>query len=311
MEIRPLRGDDLEELCALWNQVFLEDEITAQTFVAMAICDDNYQELGSLVAVDHGRLVGYGLGIYRKYPYYQRGLQKGTGWLPVLFTAPGYRRRGIGTALYQQMETYLKQCGVENIILAAYSPFYFFTGIDKNWQDAVGFFEKQGYKRGAEHYWMERSLHDYEIPGRILEKKRQEAERGYEFRHFMLQDSLVIERFLSENFSPGWRQNVVRAIREGAAEDTIYMCLYGERVAGYVQRAIDGNPERYGPFGMGEAFRNQGLGSILLHEMLWDMKQRGISKAFFKSTEEHGRRMYERNGFAVKRVFCEYQKLGI
>ena len=54
--------------------------------------------------------------------------------------------------------------------------------------------------------------------------------------------------------------------------------------------------------------RNEGLGSILLQYSFSQLEKRGVYYIFFMTTDEPGKRYYERNGFEVIRTFTEYRK---
>lgn len=313
MKIRLFSADDLNVMTDVWNRVFPKDRMTPDRFVQMAVCDENYDCELSLTAEENGEFLGYALGIYRKFPYGEKGMQEGMGWIPVLFVRPDCRRRGIGTALYDQLEKRMRDAGVREFTLASYSPFYFFPGVDEEWTESIRFFEKNGYLRNEDggHFWMEQKLAEYRVPPGIERKKEEKIREGFEFRKFKTKDMIKMREFLNENFSVGWRRHVIDAVQRGTAEETVWICLYRGEIAGYVQRAMDGDPERYGPFGVGEGFRNRGIGSVLLHEMLLDMRGLNLEKAFFKSTEVNGRRLYERQGFYVKRMFYKYIKMGV
>ena len=63
-----------------------------------------------------------------------------------------------------------------------------------------------------------------------------------------------------------------------------------------------------GPIGIDKNLRNDGLGSILLDFAQQEMVKRGIYHMFFISTDEPGRRYYERKGVRVYRHCISYKK---
>ena len=73
-------------------------------------------------------------------------------------------------------------------------------------------------------------------------------------------------------------------------------------------RKIDGNPMRFGPIGISEKARNAGLGGILLELQMAEMAKKGIYHMYFVTTDEPGRRYYERHGLNVFRSFIDYRK---
>jgi ribosomal protein S18 acetylase RimI-like enzyme len=98
-------------------------------------------------------------------------------------------------------------------------------------------------------------------------------------------------------------------MQKGLAEDCILLALNAKGgIAGFCMRMIDGNPMRFGPIGVASSERNAGLGGILFDMMQMEMTRRGIYHLFFLSTDEPGRRFYERHGVSVFRTFTDYRK---
>ena len=73
---------------------------------------------------------------------------------------------------------------------------------------------------------------------------------------------------------------------------------------------MDGDPCRLGPFGVAPDHRNGGVGTVLVWEMFQSMHKSGLNYVYFQSTDQPGRRFYERQGMTVKRTFYHYEKMG-
>jgi hypothetical protein len=73
-------------------------------------------------------------------------------------------------------------------------------------------------------------------------------------------------------------------------------------------RMIDGNPMRFGPIGIKAEVRNYGIGGILFDIMQLEMEKWGIHHLYFVSTDEPGRRFYERHDVRVYRTYVDYKK---
>ena len=136
-----------EELIELWNQTMIFDPVSADKFRTQVLLDENFDRELCLLARTKDRVVGFILGIKRRFPYLERGLEPDRGWISLMFVAKEFRRRGIGTSLVCEIEKRLLYLGAETITLAAYSPNYFFPGIDiQGYPEAAAFFEARGYK---------------------------------------------------------------------------------------------------------------------------------------------------------------------
>lgn len=305
MLIRTFKNQDIYALINLWNTSLPYHQTTMEQVTAILFCDDNFQNEDILIAEEAETIIGFCIGIKRRYPYLHKGLEEGHGWILNIAVAETHRRMGIGSQLLKQMETNLN---CHHITLAAYSPYYFFAGVDAAYQEAIVFFEAHHYRRKACAYPMYKNLKDYQMPQEIQMRKAMKQQEGYAFHVFDWNDAKELLDFLSENFSAGWYYHASVSMRNKTATNTIVVCRKHTHMIGYVQSAIDGDCTRYGPFGVMDTYRSQGIGSILVHEMWTLMKQHGADKAWFHSTDEKGRRFYERHGMQVTNTLYHYEK---
>ncbi len=294
----------------LWNECCFFDPIDTTKFRNQAIFDDNFDEDLCLMALHENKLIGFILGTHRKFPYLERGLEPEKGWINVLFVDKNYRRQNIASKLYNEIESKLIEKGVKDIIVGAYSPNYFFAGVDtENYEDAKCFFESKGYKAGEMHYSMGMDLHGFVLSDYVLDKKTKAEANGYKFVNFEYKYALRLLSFMRDEFGGGWKRNSLLLMRNNAACDCIILALNkDDNICGAVLRAIDDNPMRFGPVGVAESERNSGIGGILLNLQMYEMTKRGIYRMYFMTTEENGRRYYERNGLSVIRTCTDYRK---
>ena len=310
MEIRTYSQKYEAQVVDLWNETMTADPITVQKFRTQALFDDNFDPELCYVALEGDQVVGFCLGMRRKFPYMERGLEPDRGWIVALFVKESFRRKGIGTALMQRAEGDMRQRGAKNITLFAYSPGYFFPGVDgENYPASIPFFEKLGYIAGKHEYSMCKDLHGFRLTPEAMAKKTDAEFKGYRFVNFTYDRSLELLEFNKEQFGGGWKRNALIAMRNGTAEDLILLVISPEdRICGFCMRMIDGNPARFGPIGIDKNLRNDGLGSILLDFAQQEMVKRGIYHMFFISTDDPGRRYYERKGVRVYRHCVSYKK---
>ena len=300
-----------KEVVDLWNQTMHADPITIQKFRKQALFDDNFDPSLCYIALEEGRTIGFCLGMRRKFPYMERGLEPDRGWIVVMFVAEEFQRRGIGTSLVKRAEKDMRNAGAKNITLSAYSPNYFFPGVDEeNYPGASAFFEKLGYIPGKRDYSMCKDLHGYQMSKDAKEKMEAARKKGFRFINFTYDYALELLEFNKNQFGGGWKRNALIAMQNGTAEDLILLVLSPEeKICGFCMRMIDGNPSRFGPIGIDAAMRNEGLGSILLDFAQFEMAKRGVYHMYFVSTDDPGRRYYERHGIHVFRSFTSYKKI--
>lgn len=298
------------EVVDLWNRTLTADPITVHKFRSQALFDDNFDTELCFLAKEFDSVVGFLLATKRKFPYLERGLEPTRGWINVMFIDENYQRKGIGESLVKHAEAKLKSMGAETVTLGAYSPSYFFPGIDKeSYSAAIKFFDKMGYEKGKESYSMCKDLHGYEISKETLEKLSKARAAGFSFINFEYKYALELLEFAKNEFGGGWKRNSLISMQNNTAEDCILLVLdKQQKIVGFCMRMIDGNPMRFGPIGVGQEVRNYGIGGILLDIAQLEMEKRGIYHMYFVSTDVPGRRFYERHGIKAFRTFVDYRK---
>jgi ribosomal protein S18 acetylase RimI-like enzyme len=310
MEIINYNQEFEEKVVVLWNRTLVADPLTKFKFRKQVLFDDNFDTELCYVAIEAGKVVGFLLATKRKFPYLERGLEPTRGWINLMFVAGDYQHQGIGSKLVERAEAKLKGLGCETVTLGAYSPNYFFPGIDReNYQSAIKFFNALGYNAGEESYSMCKDLHGYKISEATQAKLREVAKEGFSFSNFEYKYALELLEFAKVEFGGGWKRNALLSMQNNNAEDCILLVLdKDQKICGFCMRMIDGNPMRFGPIGIGAAVRNYGLGGVLFDLMQLEMTKRGIYHLFFVSTDTPGRRFYERHGVGVFRTFVDYRK---
>jgi ribosomal protein S18 acetylase RimI-like enzyme len=228
-----------------------------------------------------------------------------------MFVDQDYQHSGVGTFLVKYIEAKLKTMGVETVTIGAYSPNYFFPGIDKdNYSTAIKFFDAMGYNSGKESFSMSKDLHGYRISEETLLKLSKAQEAGFSFENFEYKYALELLEFLKNEFGGGWKRNALISMQNNTAQECILLVLNSkQQIVGFCMRMIDDNPMRFGPIGVKEEVRNYGIGGILFDIMQLEMVKRGIYHLYFVSTDTPGRRFYERHGVAVFRTFVDYQRM--
>ncbi len=298
-----------DSVIELWNKVLPENAISLSIFRRQILFDENFDTNLCYLALDEGLLVGFILGMKRKFPYLERGLEPDKAWISVVFVDDKYQRRGIGTKLVGVVEEELKKRGTKEIIFGAYSPNYFFRGVDKDKPAALAFFKKMGYIAGEESYSMYKDLNNYVMSEEVKSKKKAFEDRGFSFVNFTYDYALELLEFLGKEFGGGWKRNCLMSMQKERAEDCILLVLDKEKnIVGFCVRMTDENPMRFGPFGIAKELRNEGLGGVLFEVAQEEMHKRHLYQMYFMSTDAPGRRFYERHGVKVFKTYVWHRK---
>ncbi|MFD1451357.1 GNAT family N-acetyltransferase [Oceanobacillus sojae] len=313
VKIRNYRDNDEEQVIKVWNQCLTKDPVSSNIFHKKILLDPNFDPELCLVAEnENGSVIGYCLGMVRKFPYEDRGMEPERAWIPVMFVHPDYQRKRIGSKLVKIIEEKFENLGKTNITLGAYSPNYFFPGPDKDaYIGSILFFESFGYETLGEAVGMDMVLYNFTIPEEIKGiRDGLKKEHDIQVIPFSKKYTLSLIEFLKENFSGGWVRNVRETLEKFKGEERILLAIdQHSNIVGYCQRAIDDLEGHFGPFGVSEKMRGKKIGSVLFYEMLWDMYSRGIYHVWLAWTNGGAQRFYDRAGMKVMKRHAIIKKI--
>lgn len=294
-----------KEVLALWNRTMSVDQLSQKQFYKKIILDDNFDPKYCLVALREDKVVGFVWSVKRKIPYGDLGLEENKGWIVAICVDEDYQGLGIGSSLIEKSLQQMKKDRVNKVIVGAYTPNYLFPGVDDDhYPKAFSFFKKLTFEKYGEAVSMERHLLTYDYSEEYLVLKEQILSKGYQLKPFTYSDTEELLSFLHEYFPGDWALNVRQAIIKDEASETILILRDNENeIVGYAQRAIDGNPNRFGPFGVKESLRGEGLGALLFNEMLHDMVLKNLTHVYFLWTGGTAQKFYEKNGMRVYRNY--------
>lgn len=309
VRLESFQQERFQQVLTCWNQSLIYDGIDEERFKQLILLDENFNPDLFLLAMNDEKVVGFCYGIRRKIPYLERGLEENRGWIVIMGVLPEYQNQGIGTMLCDEVEKRLKDMGTKEITLCAYSPNYFFPGIEKRYQKAISFFENRNYVYRTESVSMQRSLWDYHMADQYKEKLASLEKDGIHIIRYNDEYMLPLLNYLLENFGAGWKRNALIAMQKKEAEDTILLVVDEQKnILGFCMRKIDGNDARFGPFGVSEHLRSKGIGGVLFEYMMQEMKQKGIYYLYFLWTDGAAQRFYERHDVKVYRTYQLYRK---
>ncbi|HAL55541.1 MAG TPA: hypothetical protein DCP63_03415 [Bacteroidetes bacterium] len=296
--IREYKAEDEEGVVALWNLCLPRDEITLNTFRRKVILDPNFNARGCFVAGARKTIVGFLLSLSRRYPYFDVGLEHGRGWITVLFVHPEWRRRGIADGMVEKAEFFLAQEGVKEIHISDYTPNYFIPGVDLDaYADGHQFLRARGYQKLQNVYSMGRSLVDFNIPDDMKDRFRQLEIAGFSVDVFHPPYTLRLLEFLRKNYPGDLFRVALERLKENPECDEILVALKEEEIIGF-SHFMD---ERFGPFGIDEAYGGRGLGPMLYYHTVEQMRKKGKHNLWLAWTTGRAKDFYHKVGLKVLR----------
>ncbi|MBM3473624.1 MAG: GNAT family N-acetyltransferase [Armatimonadetes bacterium] len=323
LTVRSYRHSDEASLVALWNAALLCDPIEVPTFRRKVLLDPNFDREWLLVAETEGGLAGFCLCLRRRVPMGSGGLEPERGWITAYGVAPECRRQGVGSALLDRALDLLRSAGRREVLVAPYTPNYFVPGVDEaHYAEGLAFLRMRGFEVTSRPLSMDANivLFDY-----APYQPREEALRaqGIEVRALRGDELPLLLAFLEAHASPDWlreaRELLIDTTRGLASLEQITVAVRGtggspvsEATASRASRACHEvvgycqfRGEHFGPFGVREDLRGQGVGTVLLAKCLQTMREHGLHNAWVLWTsDENADRVYSRFGFRETRRFA-------
>jgi GNAT superfamily N-acetyltransferase len=310
VDIRQYNAQDADTVCRLWNTSLVQDQINADNFYRRVIYDLNFDPGKLLIAEQDGEALGFAYSVKRHFPDEAAGLQEEQAWIPALGVKPSAAGRGVGQALLELTEEKLLEEGAKKIDVGPYPSNYICPGVDINaYSSGLRFFLSAGYEKKSESCSMHMNLRGCRTPAKYIEKKKTLEAAGYRFKPYEALDALSLFAFINEDFGL-WLPYVRSSILAGRAEKTMLLAQEAATGAtvGFVMRAMDGTPERFGPFGIKPSLRGKGIGAVLFHEMMQNMVRDRIFYTYFLWTEGRNQDIYAGWGMSICRTYAMLSK---
>jgi GNAT superfamily N-acetyltransferase len=262
-----------------------------------------------LIAEQDGTELGFAYAAMRRFPDEAAGLQPEQAWIVAFGVEPSARRKGAGKILLNSIEEKLQKEGAKKIDVGPYANNYISPGIDKNaYSSGIEFFLAHGYQKISESCAMHLNLRGYEKAAKYVEKKKALEAEGYLFKPYEAADAVGLFAFARESF-PEWLPILRVSILAGRAEKTLIVAKEASGAAvGFVLRAMDGTPERFGPFGTKPSLQGKGIGTVLFHEMMENMVRDRIFHTYFLWTSGRNLDIYAAWGMSIFRTYVMISK---
>lgn len=309
IEIRPFASEDIRPIVELLNRCLTSDPITLEVFQKKVLLDRNFETDGAPVACDGEKIVGFALGLTRRYPLEDAEPDSDRAWITLIAVDEGSRRRGIGSQLLQRLELFFASRGCKVVFVSPYSPNYFTPGVDvEAYPEALAFFKSAGYEEAYRPLAMDANLVHLKIPEQVI-RQAHALRESVTVEPYRPELALGLMDFLRREFPGDW-QRVVREAAAGIAAgerrpDSLWVAHESGCVIGFCQHDRFG---RFGPFGVAESERGRGIGVLLLFNCLQAMRANGLHNAWFMWTDDRAARLYSRAGFVETRRFAVLKK---
>jgi len=304
LRIRAFDSSDLPAVVRIWNTALPRNPTDESRFAAWLLGDPDFRpgpDSGFFVATDHDVPLGFARAVIRQCPNDRLGLEPDTGWIPVLAVDPLHQRQGVGRVLLETLLLYLQRHGRRRVWVCGTPPSCpgsVVPGVDVDAGPAgLRLFEHAGFVHDQYGYSMARDIVDFAWAG-----------QGAPISDVVIETPTPAQAhdllaFVAEALPGSWALAARAKIRAGEFHEMLLAGTEGQML-GYCQWA----GEHFGPFGVGPAARNRGVGARLFAAAVERIRQAGGRRVGFNWADENARRFYERFGLHVTRRFAILRK---
>lgn len=296
-QLRTFKESDITSLLNFCNRNMAFDQFTEPLLREKILEDPTYSADLVLIYEEDEQILGFIDGVTREINHEK------IGYVKLMVVDKKFRRQGIGTQLYAELERRFKQLGMQKVRVYDVPFNYFMPGIDPRYTPALAFFEVQGFSRFADTSNM-----IVDLTTQTFETEEQERKllgQGITIRRADYPDREELLAFIEEHF-PLWRYEVLNAYN--SIPIAIHLALVDNKIKAF--SAHNGNnfgTGWFGPMGTHPDLRGKGIGSILLKRCLKDMQDWGLEKSIIPWVGPIRFYSYYVNA-VVDRVFWRYEK---
>jgi mycothiol synthase len=197
------------------------------------------------------------------------------GYVKLMAVAAAYRRRKIGTLLYETAEKMLIAKGATHIRWYDVPLNYFMPGLDPRYTEAICFATKQGFKQSGEaiNMLVDLTARDWTTSSEeeVLKKKGVEVQRAGS------EDIPALKELIQKEWEL-WDFELDMAMKDDPP--SVHIALINGSVKAFSMH--NGNNKGtgwFGPMGTHPDARGLGVGSVLLKRCLADMRHQGHQHA--------------------------------
>lgn len=303
---RPFSERDVPDLVALWNRTVSADPINEQRLRSEFLLDPHFDPEFVLLALAEERIIGFVCGMAPR-PGVTSDNAPGCGIVVAFGVDEASRRQGVGTVLFAELEQRWSDAGITSVRIGPWIPTYLAPGVETaSYPGTLEFLQQRGYVNVDEPISMRALLTGFRPVSSVSTATAELSKAGIAVRPSNSDDAGELILFAREHF-PHWESYVRAALQRLAECDphtTIQIATDAEQVIGFA--LTDG--ERFGPFGVNDAYRGRGIGGVLLSNALCAMRAANVHLAYFLWTSQQTSRLYARHGFEIVRRFTMLRK---
>lgn len=325
MMIRALAKQDIPCVLQLWNGCVGRGEVLYRPLTESYLQEKILGFAGSIVlaAEEDGAFAGFIAGS-RLVDFLPGQTDENTpGYLTVMMVEPGFRRRGIGSALLAEMESRFRAMGKQKCAVSSLNP------VNLDWvipgtpghehnnmpgadEGCMGFtfLQKHGYGVYVREVAMYLNLQEYHKSPEIEKKRAALLEQGITAGLYDPKINAEFDGMCDRVGSEYWRK-VLRDETASSAPRPILAAVSDGHMVGFTG-PVDRQPNGRGWFTgicTDPLFEKKGIASVLFNDLMGEFIKVGAEySTLFTGTENHAQRLYLKTGFRPARHFAIMNK---
>ncbi len=266
---RTAEHSDLESIWTLFKDVLFLDSFSPQLIEEKLFTNPapNRQTHETLLSLDGGQLVGI-MQVVRR-PADRKG------WIGLFGVRASDQRIGVATELLDQAIGIFRREKIEEVEVLAIPGNYFTPGIDPRYTPAICFLEKRGFQRFRDCVNLVGRLDEPFDTSADIE--RLEA-AGLEIRRAIASDGPLLDAYFLREFGDDWRMEAGLAL--ASDPPALHLALKNGAVVAFSAHSTQNREWGFfGPMGTSPETRGLGIGRVLLHLCLNDLRDAGHKSA--------------------------------
>lgn len=269
MQIEPLKRDDIPSIGKLLRLTHPGYALPDFLVMDKIFGDSDFKPESTFLLRSGDEIIGFAASVVRNRT------TETTGYIKFFAVHPEFQRKGIGSRLLSETEQILWRQGAERIRLFESYPNYYMPGVDKNYIQAIAFFESRGYKKFNETANMR--VHLLETPFETQQELEILRTKGVVVKRAEIADKANLLNWITINFTE-WKYEIEESYKNNPV--TTFIAQSGESIAGFA--SYDTNNRGigwFGPMGTDKQFRGLSIGRVLLKLCLIELRDIGYTSA--------------------------------
>ncbi|HKM29594.1 MAG TPA: GNAT family N-acetyltransferase [Bacilli bacterium] len=324
MEIKKFKQEMVSEVVRLWNESVVPyaiyAEFTDESFTKKFLENPFYDNDGSCVVIDEGKIIAFGNATYNNNSLEP---EKTPGYITCIAVDKKYWRQGIGSKVLHYLESFLQSKGKTFIRTFFANPInlkWYVPGYDKHEHAGAPAVEvnspfyfllmANGYNVNGQQDAYHVDLTKFEMPQRVLDKIAENEKDGYTITIYDEKKHYGFEELFDALKSEEWRS----AIRKNLAKDQPLPILIVQKDGEILGFTGPINNEPSGrAFLAGVAIhpktQARGLGKTMFCSLCQKSKENGSTfMTLFTGADNKARNIYLYAGLRVVRSFIIMRK---